>query len=196
MFKKKGFTLIELLIVVAIIAILAAIAIPNFLAAQTRAKVSTAMKDMQSIATGIESYDVDNTAYPLSSNYLYSSPPTNGPLDYYRIQRLAQLTTPIAYLTRAPMDVFNINGTITAPWDRAYPYWCPKRFDAYKNSGSYDNMFTDIPDERTRLGGWALMSFGPDQNYTVNVGTWPGKLMPYDPTNGIITNGDIFRFGP
>ena len=61
---KSGFTLIELLIVVAIIAILAAIAVPNFLEAQTRAKVSRCKADMASVATAIESYCVDNAHYP------------------------------------------------------------------------------------------------------------------------------------
>lgn len=64
----KGFTLIELLIVVAIIAILAAIAIPNFLAAQTRSKVSRTQSEMQSLATGLESYYVDYTSYPIFPN--------------------------------------------------------------------------------------------------------------------------------
>ena len=64
---KKGFTLIELLIVVAIIAILAAIAVPNFLEAQVRSKVSRAKSDMRSYATGIESYYVDNNSYPVSA---------------------------------------------------------------------------------------------------------------------------------
>src|SRR5271156_4666163 len=65
LFNKKGFTLIELLIVVAIIAILAAIAIPNFLQAQVRAKVSRTQADMASMATAIEAYCVDNSWYPL-----------------------------------------------------------------------------------------------------------------------------------
>jgi len=61
---REGFTLIELLIVVAIIAILAAIAVPNFLEAQTRAKVSRLKADMRSAATGLEAYAVDNNDYP------------------------------------------------------------------------------------------------------------------------------------
>src|SRR6478609_11262839 len=60
-----GFTLIELLIVVAIIAILAAIAVPNFLEAQTRAKISRAKADMRTTVTALESYVVD------WNNYLY-----------------------------------------------------------------------------------------------------------------------------
>jgi len=64
--SRHAFTLIELLIVVAIIAILAAIAVPNFLEAQTRSKVSRAKADMRTLATGLESYAVDNNKYPPS----------------------------------------------------------------------------------------------------------------------------------
>ncbi len=63
--KKRGFTLIELLIVVAIIAILAAIAVPNFLEAQVRSKVSRVKSDMRTLATGIEAYYVDYNHAPI-----------------------------------------------------------------------------------------------------------------------------------
>ncbi|MCD6386035.1 prepilin-type N-terminal cleavage/methylation domain-containing protein, partial [Candidatus Sumerlaeota bacterium] len=62
--RKGGFTLIELLIVVAIIAILALIAVPNFLEAQTRSKVAQVKANMRTVATGLESYFVDNNHYP------------------------------------------------------------------------------------------------------------------------------------
>ena len=62
--RESGFTLIELLIVIAIIGILAAIAIPNLLNAVQRGKQKRSMSDMRTLATAIEAYAVDNNNYP------------------------------------------------------------------------------------------------------------------------------------
>lgn len=62
--KEKGFTLIELLIVVAIIGILAAIAIPQFNKYKERAARSAAVSDAKNLATEIEAYYADNGNYP------------------------------------------------------------------------------------------------------------------------------------
>ena len=62
--NAKGFTLIELLIVVAIIGIIAAIAIPNLLNAIDRGKQKRTMADLRSMGTAIEEYSIDNNYYP------------------------------------------------------------------------------------------------------------------------------------
>jgi len=168
--NKKGFTLIELLIVVAIIAILAAIAIPNFLAAQVRAKYSRAKSEMRSVATALESYQVDY------GQYVCRTTVSDG---LYRTQGngtrlcLTPLTTPVGYITSVPTDPFIANAT----WPETYVYYC----DMIQRGplwGSYD----------VGLWYWGLWSFGPNSR-----SDW-GEL--YDPSNGTVSNGDVHRFGP
>ena len=63
MMNRKGFTLIELLIVVVIIGILAAIAIPKFAATKEKAYLASMKSDLRNLATAQEAYIADNTVY-------------------------------------------------------------------------------------------------------------------------------------
>ena len=90
----SAFTLIELLIVVAIIGTLTAIAVPNFVNAQVRAKVSRARADMRSISTALEAYRINYNSYPCDGDDL----PNFNPSDFDTSARLGVLTTPVSYL--------------------------------------------------------------------------------------------------
>ena len=79
MFDRKGFTLIELLIVVVIIGILAAIAIPKFAATKDKAKLASVKTDLRNLMTSQEAYFSDYSTYgslaqvQTASNYSLSS---------------------------------------------------------------------------------------------------------------------------
>lgn len=173
--NRNGFTLIELLIVVAIIAILAAIAIPNFLAAQVRAKVSRVKGELRTLATGLESYRTDNENYPPSREGINP--------DYYYWPYAHLLTTPVAYLTAIPFDPFNPRYGLSSDdrW-RYYELWTEvdtgEIVDFLNNANSVQYVF------------W---SWAPDldsDDFVLNINT------TYDPTNGTVSNGNIYRFGP
>ena len=158
---KKGFTLIELLIVVLIIAILAAIAVPNFLEFQTRAKVSRAKTDMRSLSTAIEAYYVDNNEYPSmtngadGANSVISGPNTPYPnggaqsMCTFRLRQdtaLSTLSTPIAYITSYFPDPFAVSKGATFGYRQFKFTWILISYgpDRDENEG-------DIPSDHTNV---------------------------------------------
>src|SRR5690242_5547440 len=94
---KKAFTLIELLIVVAIIAILAAIAVPNFLEAQIRSKVARVKADLRSTALAMESYRIDTNKYVVDEQLLQGKLKFDSNREICRRASFSMLTTPLAY---------------------------------------------------------------------------------------------------
>lgn len=182
--KSKAFTLIELLIVVAIIGILAAIAVPNFLNAQIRAKVARSQSDMRSLGTALEMYHLDNNQYP----------PTPDTAANLRLARLAKLTSPMAYMSSVPLDPFrqgidpsNTNA-LFQPEDSAYPLWEPDYADTRRENGT----FARIPEYENQYGSFLLHGAGPDTDYEAAQGN---LLHLYDSSNGIVSGGDFYRSG-
>jgi len=188
--SNKGFTLIELLIVVAIIAILAAIAVPNFLEAQTRAKVAEVKSEMATLTTALEAYAVDNNKYPQIDNPFGDV-----------TARLQPLTTPISYISELPLEPFERDtngffgfGSLEDPTGKNYVY------QTANNNFGFGNQ---NPESVARFG-WSLTSGGPDRvlefpYYAIgsNFITPAGRHMNfiYDATNGSISPGEIFRRG-
>lgn len=180
--RSKAFTLVELLLVVAIIAILAAIALPNFLEAQTRSKVSRAMADLRSASIALEAYAADH-------NGLY--PPDHPRTDLDGFLAAVQLSTPVAYLTsiRSMIDPFRRDfDLVPNDADETYRYWDLKsRQRAAPHIPSLNNGLTFD-------GNWILSSAGPDKldDYPTT-GDHRFEPIAYDPTNGTTSRGDIFR---
>ena len=215
-FQKKfhAFTLIELLIVVAIIAILAAIAVPNFLEAQTRSKISRAKADMRTIATGLETYAIDNnrTIVGRTESGVSSSPddPILAALipDAVREDwKWSHLTSPVAYLTSIPLDPFLTQGMVRKGGANLERYYQFEAFVPTKRAGSgpktWRPRFRGLKDQGY---DWVLHSWGPSRKYSNDM-TWndissvlagaggpdvyPGGY--YDPTNGTVSSGWIIR---
>jgi prepilin-type N-terminal cleavage/methylation domain-containing protein len=212
--RIKGFTLIELLIVVAIIAILAAIAVPNFLEAQTRSKVSRVKADLRSLATGIEAYFVDNNAYPtqdssrnngsgqgVGANAIPNASGTLLNMPTFRRKADANdpiftITTPIAYITTYFSDPFASTKRATFSYSRSalgqgWILWSfgPDTDELGPNPGPGGaNQGSDI--------GCFIGSAGVETDWYNPADRVPSDLLidsTYDPTNGTTSGGDVFR---
>ena len=191
---SESFTLIELLIVVAIIAILAAIAVPNFLEAQVRSKVSRVESDHRTLGLGLESYAVDHGKYPPCYYWPHDGGPVQPPIVAY-----SRLTTPVAFITDVFMDPFQKGNPPDLLPLFVGTYWYIEKVsyseDDQAGPASWLALIgNDSEAERVR---WLVTSTGPDGrwNYQDNP---PGGVDPtlYDSSNGVVSRGDIGRRGP
>ncbi len=178
---KNAFTLIELLIVVAIIGILAAIAVPNFLNAQLRAKIAKAQSEIRNIGLSLESYRLDQNNYPPTIN-------EDGNWREQLTSRLVPLTTPVAYLSSIPIDPFlfgppgvRLNDDQSTNFD-TYDY-----VDIWSHFKFRGMTVVTLP---FRCSEWKVTSSGPDAT-----NTW-GRAFQFDVSNGLRSWGDIIRTGP
>lgn len=203
--RTRGFTLIELLIVVAIIGVLAAIAVPNMLQAQVRAQIARVVADHKNLSTAIETYRLDYNLPPPSPRFA-------APRIYNFAERLTPLTTPTAYLSGIPTDPFpkrssrdldqSIDYRFEVPGAFTYGYF---RSDHSGPGGQYDYgrhryMITSSGPDGLIL----YLAYYPqtateseDLCAVCNIQTPSIQLIAtvYHPSNGLISRGDIIRWG-
>ncbi|MCG3199482.1 MAG: hypothetical protein GHCLOJNM_03999 [bacterium] len=185
---RSAFTLIELLIVIAIILILIAIALPNFLETQIRAKLVRVKSEFQSLATALEAYRLDFQKYPYYD--AWGGGGSYSPIIY----RLIPLTTPTCYINnvsfRDPFLAFEAGG---------YGDDLTRYYYNYRNHECFRTA--DFPGFTVPV--WILNSMGPDgaKNQGLMTEIWARGMVPfgqviiYSPTNGTRSAGDIPKTG-
>ena len=197
-----GFTLIELLIVVAIIGILAAIAVPNYMSAQVKARLAQAKMDLRALAQAVENYHLDRRTYP--------QPPLE-PHSFFVSTIAPMLTTPIAYLSspstkdpfgpveEAPMEMLEAPPT---PGRDMMPPPLPRNSYIYVPYRSF-SQWQGIPG--LNRDAYLLASVAPDRVDSSlvylpfpdlqNLPIGEIRNTIYAPSNGLTSWGDIGRFG-
>ncbi len=198
--KQNAFTLIELLIVVAIIGILAAIAVPNFLNAQIRAKIAKTEGEMQSFVTACEMYRIDHGRF---------FPHAGFPGVVHAPWQNKYLTTPIAYFSSQPRDLFQdvVQPDPTA-WGLTFGMYHMETIfmnDGTFYAGGAMNPAQRVPNNPSDVArafaskpfSYELWSIGPNHKLDYNVsGSNIQGFIYYRASNGLKSTGDIIWIRP
>ena len=173
---KRAYSLVDLVIAVATLFILAAVAIPNYMEANTRSKVARVKSDFRNMALAVEGYAVDNKdRYP--PEFIHEDPITGIPKSF------VYLTTPVAYM----------NETLASPFVDRQGISLYYYYNWFMRYGHPINPDADYYGYQTPwLNGvysWILLCQGPASVVLLPV-------TPYDPTNGTMSIGTIFVAGP
>lgn len=189
--SRAAFSLLEILIVVAIIAILAAIMVPNFLDAQTRAKIARAKSDVRVVAEAIEAYRVDTKQYPWPDDAQGNPILNMDNLPHAFTTRIpVRLTTPTAYLTHLLVDPFPNRDKS----ENSLFLYAPRNyFEMAEGEGAFDSYTAMLLPYEASSGlrySFRVLSRGPDLDAET------AAPAVYDPSNGTVSSGDIVRFGP
>lgn len=191
MMKRKrfgsAFTLVELAMVTAIIGILAAIAVPNFLNATIRAKVARAEAEQELLLWALEMYRIDQEFYPQNL--------VPGEIN---ISDLVPLTTPIPYMSELPIDAFLYPAdadrrTYVEEVRNGNPHYFYVNF--LQSNGERISL---VPYGRNGSANYVIYGMGPKYlSDPLSLDPMQAQqFISYSPSNGTTSTGLIRTFGP